>query len=231
MSYNNLGALESYNGRTEQAEASYGRAIATQQQLVRKSPTVTRFRRDLAISHNNLGRVFSKSGKNDLAGKSFESARAIMKELVDDDPRELSYRSSLGGIYNNLGMTLEELHRPDEAVAMYEQAIEHQRYCCDRAPQVAEFREFLDRHFANDRRVLASTGQWKHYREIATAQGDRLKGDPEGLYRLTVEVATVAKRCEANRESRACIALAVATLGKAIEAGLPIRSGLKTIRP
>jgi eukaryotic-like serine/threonine-protein kinase len=229
MSYNNLGALESYNGRTQSAEASYGRAIAIQQQLVRKSPAVTRFRRDLAISHNNLGRVYSKSKKPDLAWKSFESARTIMKELVDDDREELSYRSSLGGIYNNLGMTLEELHRPAEAVAMYEQAIEHQRYCCDRAPQVVEFREFLERHYANHRRILESTGHWKHYAEVTAAQCDWLKGDPEPLYRIAIEVATAAKNCEANPEKalpeaerggRAYVALAVATLNRAIDAGL-----------
>ncbi len=220
MSYNNLGALQSYNGRTEQAQTSYGRAIAIQQQLVRKSPAVTRFRRDLAISHNNLGRVYSKSKQRDLAGKSFESARAIMKELVDDDPQELSYRGSLGGIYNNLGTNLEELHRPAEAVAMYEQAIQQQRYCCDRAPQVAEFREFLERHYANDRRVLESTGNWQHYAEIAKAQSDWLKGDAQRLYGLAVEVAMAAQRGEANRESGVCIALAVATLGRVIDAGL-----------
>ena len=228
MSCNNLGALESYNGRTEQAVASYGRAIAIQQQLVRKSPVVTRFRRDLAVSHNNLGRVFSKSKQNDLAGKSFESARAIMKELVDDDPEELTYRSILGGIYNNLGTTLEELHRPAEAVAMYERAIQQQRYCCDRAGQVAEFREFLDRHYANDRRVLEATGQWKHYMEITKAQGDWLKADPEGLYRLAVEVAVAAKRCKVDEDSRACIALAVAMLGKSIDAGLPHPERIET---
>ncbi len=221
LSYNNLGALESYNGRTEQAEESYGRAIAIQQQLVRKSPAVSRFRRDLAVSHNNLGRVFSKSDKKDEAAKSFESARAILKELVDDDPEELSYRSSLGGIYNNLGTTLEELHHPDEAAAMYEQAIREQRYCCDRAPQVAEFREFLERHYANERRVLESAGRWKQYVHIATDEGEWLKSDPEGLYRLAVELVAVAKRGGANQESEACIALAAATLGTAIDAGLP----------
>jgi serine/threonine protein kinase len=220
LSCNNLGALESYNGRTEQAAASYGRAIALQQQLVRKSPAVKRFRRDLAISHNNLGRVWSKSKQEDLAAKEFESARTIVKELVDDDPQDLNYRSSLGGIYNNLGKTMEERHRPDEALAMYEQAIEQQRYCCQRAPHVAEFREFLERHYINLRRVLESTGRWDRYAEVTKAQCDRPRGDPEEPYRVAVEVAATADRHESDRIDGPCAALAVTALGKAIDAGL-----------
>ena len=144
-----------------------------------------------------------------------------MKELVADDPEELSYRSSLGGIYNNLGTTLEQLHRPEDASAMYEQAIEQQRFCCDRAPQVAEFRDFLLRHYANDLRVVKSTGHWKHYLEIAAAQGDWLKTDPEQLYSLAVEVAKASNDGEATPENAACLTLAVETLGKAVAAGLP----------
>jgi serine/threonine protein kinase/tetratricopeptide (TPR) repeat protein len=170
LACNNLGALETYNGRPAEAEASYNRSIGIQRQLVRKSPAVTRYRRDLAISHNNVGRLYSESKKTEEARKSFEEARTIMQELVDDDRAELSYRSSLGCIENNLGEVLDSLHRPEEAAEMYDRAIESQQFCCQRAPQVAEFREFLGRHYDNDRRVLAALGRWDDYLEVTRAE-------------------------------------------------------------
>jgi hypothetical protein len=228
LAYNNLGALESYNEQSVRAEASYRRAIDIEQQLVRKSPAVTRYRRDLAVSHNNLGRLYSKSKKTSEAKKSFESAQTIMKELVDDDREELSYRSSLGGIQNNLGMVFEELHRADEAVAMYERAIESQRFCCERAPHVAEFREFLQRHYANERRVLAEQGNWRRYVGLARAECDLIRGQPEELFRLATDLASVAGQCEAKEKRsppdagtlQECRSLAADALAKAVDGGL-----------
>jgi serine/threonine protein kinase/Flp pilus assembly protein TadD len=172
LSYNNLGALENHNGRLAKAEASYRQAIATQEQLARKSPSVLRFRCDLAVSHNNLGRLYSKSNQLAKANASFERAKAIMKDLVDDYPTELSYQSTLGGILNNLGRVLEQLGRLDDATKTYSQAIEHQRFAYERAQQVAQFRDFLDKHYANYRRALQATGQWD---KDAKAAADQVK--------------------------------------------------------
>jgi tetratricopeptide (TPR) repeat protein len=166
LACNNLAALKAFNGQAAEAIASYERAIGIQRQLVRNSPAVTRYRRDLAVSHNNLGRLYSKLKKAEQARKSFEDARTIMQELVDDDRDELSYRSSLGCIENNLGEVFDSLDSPEEAADMYERAIQSQEICCRRAPQVAEFREFLGRHYDNYRRVALSLGRWDDYLEV-----------------------------------------------------------------
>ncbi len=137
---------------------------------LRKSPSVIRFRCDLAVSHNNLGRLYSKSNQLAKANASFQRAKTIMKEIVDDYPNELSYQSTLGGILNNLGRVLEQLGRLDEATKTYGQAIEHQRFAYEHAQQVAQFREFLDKHYANYRRTLQATGQWEKDAQVAADQ-------------------------------------------------------------
>ena len=232
LSFNNLGALQNHNGQLDRAETSYRRAIAIQTQLVRKSPSVIRFRRDLAVSHNNLGRVYSKSNQAQRAIDAFESARTMMQQLADDYPRELGYRSSLGGILNNLGMVYEQLARHDEAATMYQQAITQQRSAYEHAQQLPQFRELLEKHHVNYRRVLAAMGHWDDYATATFAQAELWHGEPEPLYRLAVELALAADAAETAKSQASATAadratarqryadLAVDTLSAAVDAGL-----------
>ena len=229
LSYNNLGALENNNGSLNKAESSYQQAIAIQEQLVRKSPSVIRFRGDLSVSFNNLGRLYSKSEKFDLAQKSFERAQSIMKALVDDYPNELNYQSSLGGILNNLGMVFEQLDRLDDAATMYEQAIDHQRFASEHAVKVVQYREFLDKHYTNYRRVLRALGNFDKDLKAALDQMLLWRDDPEQLYRKAVALATEADAIDFDKTSslandasiqRQYLDLVVDSLGKAVDAGL-----------
>ncbi len=229
LNYNNLGALQSHNGRLREAESSYLQAIALQEQLVRKSPMAVRFRHDLAISHSNLGRVYSKQERLDEAERAFERARVTMRELVDDYADHLNYRSSLGGILNNLGMVLEQLGRGDDAATTFKQAIEQQRFAREHAPEVARFRLFLAKHYANYRRVLRASHRWTEDLKAVAAHRETYHDDPEGLYRIAVGLATAAKEMaedEAQLSSdetaaqHEYIELAIATLSQAMDAGL-----------
>ena len=67
-------------GSTAAALPVLQRAIAAQQQLVRKAPARVAYRRDLAVSYNNLGRVLLDGG--DLPGSVNRSYYAMFYAVL-----------------------------------------------------------------------------------------------------------------------------------------------------
>jgi serine/threonine protein kinase/Flp pilus assembly protein TadD len=224
LSCNNLGALEGHNGRVDVAEKSYRQAIALQEQLVRKSPSVIRFRNDLAITHNNLGRLFSNAEKLDEAQLSFEAAQKIIQELTDDYPNDTNYRSTLGGILNNLGLVREKLGQLEDAASLYEQAIAQQRQAYENARQVTQYRDFLDKHYSNYRRMLHALKREKDATKIAMVQTELWNDNPDELYRIALEMADAVPKDNLEGTAEAIHSL-LAVINKAIRAGLkdPLR--------
>jgi len=154
LTYGNLGAVENHAGRRDEALRSYRRAVALGERVCRLAPAMVRYRVDLAVSHNNLGRTLTEDGRLEDACESFEAARAILEDVVEDYPDVPGYRSSLGGVWNNRGIALERRGQLAAAAESFRQAIEHQEIAAASAPGVARFREFLEKHRANYRRVL-----------------------------------------------------------------------------
>ncbi len=170
LAYNNLGTLQSHNGQSVSAVASYDRAVAVQRQLVRKAPSVISYGCDLAITYNNLGRLHGETGQTVQAVEALANARAIFEDLTADYPDELTYRSSLGGVLNNQAMALARLDRSDEAESAYLAAIEHQRFALERGESVARYREFLSKHYWNYSQFLQKLDRLAEAGEVALAR-------------------------------------------------------------
>jgi serine/threonine protein kinase/Tfp pilus assembly protein PilF len=230
LNYNNLGALQNHNSHPDEAESSYRKAIALLEQLVRKSPTVVRYRYDLAVSYSNLGRVYSQSRQLRRAKEAFERARDITQNLVHDYAGQLIYRSTLGGVLNNLGDVFEQLGQTEDALDAYRRAIEHQRFAFENAPQVAQFRTFLEKHYDHYHRLLRAGGHWKEDLETAAEQRELFRDASEDLYGLAADLVMVgAAAADDNGEGKPhpnaeirkdYTRVALDTLRQAVDAGL-----------
>jgi tetratricopeptide (TPR) repeat protein len=98
--------------------------------------------------------------------------------LVEDYPNDATYRSLNGAVLNNRGMALEASQEYPAALAAYEKAIESQRAAHEKAPSVAEFREFLSKHYFNYGRALRAAGRPSD--AAAAARGRRNRGGGGG---------------------------------------------------
>jgi hypothetical protein len=93
---------------------------------------------------------------------------------------------------------LQELGRLDEAVATIERAVQLQRTAAQVAPDVAQFREFLDNHLLNYAKALQ---QAQRPNDAARASLERAKlwpADPERLFQGSVQVARAASQLGAR---------------------------------
>jgi serine/threonine protein kinase/tetratricopeptide (TPR) repeat protein len=188
MCYNNLGAILGHRGEWQAAGDSHQRAIRLQRQLTRQAPAVVSHRRDLAASLNNLGQAQQQLGNLADAVAAFDDAQQIVSVLVDDYPDELVFRSLYGALLNNRAMVLEATQKTDEALASFEEAIEHQQLAHERAPQVAEYREFLSKHYFNYGGALRRAGRPQQAVEVALARRDLWPGHGEHLGQVALEL-------------------------------------------
>ena len=75
---NTLAALETSLGHLNNAIDEQQQAIALQEMLTRKAPSVVHHRSDLASSLNNLGVYFSRVNRADDADAAFNHARSVV---------------------------------------------------------------------------------------------------------------------------------------------------------
>ena len=158
VTYINLGAAQSRSGATAQAAESYAKVVDLAGELVRQSPAQKSYRHTLAVGFNNLGEIQRKLGHAAAAELSFRNALALQEALVKQDPGDVDQQSALGLMYNDLGTVLEDLNRSADAVNAYEQAVAHQQQAVASAPQIARYRQFLEKHYINYGRALRKIG-------------------------------------------------------------------------
>jgi len=200
LCYNNHGAILGHRDEWQAACESYERAIRLQRQLTRQAPAVVGYRRDLAVSLNNLGQAQEQLQNLPTAVASFDDARQIISLLVDDYPDELAFRSLYGAVLNNRAMVLEASQKTDEAIAAFEEAIEHQKLAHERAPQVAEYREFLSKHYFNYGRALRRAGQPEKAVIVALARRALRPGHGAHLGQVAAELAQAAQQLRASSD-------------------------------
>jgi serine/threonine protein kinase len=194
LCYNNLGAIVAHRGQWRQACDCYEKAIFIQRQLARQAAAVVVHRRDLAVSLNNLGQAQQELGEMPAAIESFEEAQDVMDQLVEDFPDEIGFQSLCGAVFNNRAMALEASGQSEAALPAFQSAIEHQRIAYQRAPMVAEYREFLSKHYFNYGRALRSAGRPL---EAAAAARERRKLWPDHgahLGQIAAELAQAASQ-------------------------------------
>ena len=142
-SHNNIGILRSELGRRAEAMASYEKALAIRERLVREFPTVTQFQSDLARSHHNIGALQSEVGRPAEAMASYELSRAIRERLVREDPLVTQFQEELAASHHNIGQLQDQLGQPRQSLASYEKAFAiQQRLACEN-PTVSKHRSHL----------------------------------------------------------------------------------------
>jgi tetratricopeptide (TPR) repeat protein len=194
LCYNNLAALLSQNNRLNEAIDWHQRAIALEEQLVRKAPAVVRHRSDLAITLNNLGMAYCRAGQQRDADGAFGKAREIFATLADDYPDELAYRSSLAALLNNQAVALAGAGRHQAALEIYPGAIESQRDCWEKFQQSPLMRELLSKMYYNYGQSLRATGNQREALDVALQRRNLWRGNGDRLFGVAVELAEMDLR-------------------------------------
>lgn len=222
LCYNNLAALQSQKDNWQEAVASHKRAIALQEQMVRKSPAIVRYRGELATSFNNLGLAYCRINNTAEADAAFGRSRDLFAELAQDYPEELSYRSSLAAQLNNQALAMAGMGRHAESLPIYRAAIEAQRACRDRSPNSDIMRELLSKMFYNYAQALRAEKHWQEAAAAALERRELWRSNGERLLGVAAEMADLEV---ASRESRGTEEIAgladnvVTTLQQAYDAG------------
>ncbi len=206
LCYNNLAALLSRSGRTTDAIGWHQRAVALQEQMVRKAPTVVQHRSDLAVSLNNLGVAYCRAEQVDAAEEPFGRARDLFATLASDYPSELGYESALAGLLNNQALALAGASQYERAVGIYEAAIKAQRHCWQQAPASELMQEILSKMVYNQGRSLVALGRWDEAVDNALSRREIWRASGERLFGIAVELAgvgqTVAEKADGSTDLR-----------------------------
>jgi tetratricopeptide (TPR) repeat protein len=189
LCYNNLGAILGHRDAWQAACDTYLKAIEIQRQLTRKAGAVVNYRRDLAVSLNNLGQAQQELGDHAAALATYDDAEQIVRQLVNDYSKELTFLSLAGAVLNNRAMALEESGQAEAALPVYEEAIKHQRLAHERAAQIAEYREFLSKHYFNYGRALRAAGMAGEAADAALERRKLWADHGEHLAQVAVELA------------------------------------------
>jgi serine/threonine-protein kinase len=109
-------------GTSEEALASYTRALAAYEALTRDRPSVTQYRVDLAMICNNLAGVHSLLGRREEAFRLQEQALAIRERHAREHPEGGRFQNELGKSYSNLGGLYYARGEPDRAMEFFQRA-------------------------------------------------------------------------------------------------------------
>jgi eukaryotic-like serine/threonine-protein kinase len=193
LCYNNLAALLSRTGRTDQAIDWHQRAVTLQEQLVRRAPAVIQNRSDLAVSLNNLGVAYCRAGRVDDAEKPFGRARDLFATLASDYPSQLGYQSALAGLLNNQALALAGAGQHERAVGIYEAAVKAQQRCLAHDPDAELMQEVLSKMVYNQGRSLVALARWDDALEAALARREIWRTSGPRLFGVAVELAQLGQ--------------------------------------
>lgn len=144
LAHNNLAAMRWRAGQTEDAIASYGRAVQWLEHASAKLPGLPAVRRELAVALNNQGMALSSAKRFDDAERAFRRALAIAQPTAEADPSDIVAARECGGILNNLGVLLRERGKIEDAKIAFYQALQHQTRARKLSPLDPENARFLD---------------------------------------------------------------------------------------
>jgi serine/threonine-protein kinase len=164
-------------GRLDEALVAFEKSRVLQDQLIKGNPTVAQYQFDLAQSQLMAGDVYQvKKHQAEALGhwfawgvylatkhqadalQAYQQARIILEELVQKHPQNLDYTHILGVNLDNLGVTLKQTGQLKEAATALEQAVAYQKTAFGKAPQVKQYRDFLDRHYVHLAEVHRAAG-------------------------------------------------------------------------
>ena len=218
LCYSNLAAIQSKAGRTDDAIASYDKAVSLRESLVRKSPSIVRHRSELAASLNNLALLKIDRGDLPAAAAAFGNANRLFAELLDDHPHQMAYASGWAALLNNQALALAKIERYDESIEAYRQAISVQQRVVEQLGHSSELRRTLSRMKYNFSQALQEVGRFDEAAEVALTRRQLWQGHGERLFGVAVELAQILRGRGGPIEPTLRSA-AVATLRESREAG------------
>ena len=128
---NNLGVLDSVQGRMEEAGKEFAEALQIYRELAQKSPET--YRPYVATMLNNLGVLDSDQGRMEEARKEFAEALQIRRELAQKNPE--TYRPDVATTLNHLGVLNSEQGRMEEARQGFAEALQIHREFAQKNPE------------------------------------------------------------------------------------------------
>ena len=117
MSRLDIGEEFDRTGKLEEALASYGKAMAIYQELVKAYPGVSVLQLDLANCHAELGALLARQKRFAEAFTHLDAGLAIQQKLAEGDPKNPIYVLRLGYSYGYRGWALVRSGQPSEAAA------------------------------------------------------------------------------------------------------------------
>ncbi|MGN6544807.1 MAG: protein kinase domain-containing protein [Aureliella sp.] len=230
ITYSNLGRSWAEAEQFDKAIEAYGQAINVQRQLIAIAPLHRTYLRDLSVSLNNLGRSQSKRGQLNEAEASFREAIALQHGLLEQVPDDAGAAHDLGGTYNNLATLLQSFPDIQAIDAAFVRAIAYQRQAHGAAPQVQQYRQFLDNHLKNYAKWLIASR--REEQALATMLERRILWT-RNAHQLVLVASDIAEAAldiasDSNRQGVAgrYADAAMETLGLAQKAGLTQSHGL-----
>jgi tetratricopeptide (TPR) repeat protein len=109
-------------GSKRDALASYGRALATYEELGDR-PGGPDYREQIAQTCINMGTIYEATGDRKAALASYERARNLLEPLDRERPNTTKVLGDLGIVYNDLGNVYRGLKRFDDARDAYDLAL------------------------------------------------------------------------------------------------------------
>jgi len=167
------------------ARASYERAKAIAEDLVRRDPANTEWQRDLSVSHTKLGDLLVREGDRAGALAAYRAGLTIAAALAQRDPANTEWQRDLSVSFSKLGALALTLEQPDEAREAFGKDLAIAQRLAAHDPDNAEWQEDL----ANSHVTLARLGgdgaasDIRAARDILRALADRgrLSPDRQGL--------------------------------------------------
>jgi tetratricopeptide (TPR) repeat protein len=121
--YGRIGALQQALGNKEESVASYRRAIATDEQLIREEPLNVLYRREAAVDNRSVSLVLIRTGNLAEAQEHGDRSAKLFEQLSKDDPADVEAREALADSYYSQGYLLTKVKDLGNARKAYDSAI------------------------------------------------------------------------------------------------------------
>ncbi len=143
QSFTNIGGMLEQVGKTEDALAAIGKAVAILRKLVEANPGDAGLQYDLAFSLKYRGYLLSEMGKRAEQFAALENARIILEKLIKDNSTVARFHWLLGQTYNHMGSDFVDELKPAEALALAEKARAISQRLVDTYPAASKFQSLL----------------------------------------------------------------------------------------
>ena len=145
----NLAERLKVNGRADDSEATYRKAVALLDEAAAGGPAEVPPREELAAALDGLGRLIADRGKSVEARAAYERAVALFETLVAEAPNLPAPRDGLARAYNSLGLLLRQLGPGQEPESLIRKEIALNQRLAGDYPARPEYRRTLSRGLMN----------------------------------------------------------------------------------